>query len=400
MTASRVAPLGLPGWLIVIAVMTAIGPVSIDLYLPAFTMIESEFQQRGAERTMASYLVGLAIGQLFYGPISDRFGRKPPLYFGFIVYTVGAAGCALSTDMTMLMVCRVVQAMGACSGMAIGRAIVRDRCEPEQAARAFSTLMMIVSIAPILAPVAGGMLVSVMSWRVVFVVQAALGIGLLIAMHFALTESLQPELKRPLHLGGSLRTYLRLLRDRAFLGYALLGGFAMASLFCYVAGAPTVLTRTYQLSPQHFGWLIGLNGIAFMIASRLNLRALHLYKPADILARFVWVPSIFGLALVLAGLFGPWPLPVVIAMQFCFFITVARVMPNTSALALAPYSRDAGSASALLGALQSLAAMLTGAAMAIFNNDTLLPLALIMTSSVVVAGLLHRYATRRPEALP
>src|SRR5689334_11449486 len=189
--------LGVPGWLIVIAVMAGIGPVSIDLYLPAFPMIEAEFGETGVERTMASYLVGLAIGQLLYGPISDRFGRKPPLYFGFVVYTIGAIGCALSTSMTMLMICRVVQALGACSGLAIGRAIVRDRCEPEQAARVFSTLMTIVSAAPILAPIAGGFIVASFGWRATFFIQAGLGIGILTAMHFLLTESRDPRFVEP-----------------------------------------------------------------------------------------------------------------------------------------------------------------------------------------------------------
>jgi DHA1 family bicyclomycin/chloramphenicol resistance-like MFS transporter len=390
--------LGLPGWLILIGVMAGIGPVSIDLYLPAFPMIETAFGERGVERTMASYLVGLAVGQLLYGPISDRFGRKPPLYFGFVIYTIGAIGCALSTNMTMLMILRVVQATGACSGLAIGRAIVRDRCEPEQAARAFSTLMSIVSIAPILAPVAGGFIVASLGWRAAFFIQAALGVGILIGMHFTLTESRDPKYVQSLHIVGVLRNYANLFGDRAFIGHSLIGGFAMAALFCFVAGAPTILTRTYAIAPQNFGLLIGLNGIAFMTASRLNLIALRKQKPTAILRRFVWVPPLVGIALVGAGIAAHAPLALVVMLQFCFFITTARVTPNVSALALAHRARDAGSASALMGALQSLAAMMTGAAIAIFNNGTLLPLALLMTGSVMIAGLLHVWTVRVTHA--
>jgi DHA1 family bicyclomycin/chloramphenicol resistance-like MFS transporter len=397
MFASNSSSRGLPGWLILIAVMAGIGPVSIDLYLPAFPMIETEFGERGVERTMASYLIGLAVGQLLYGPISDRFGRKPPLYFGFIVYTVGAIGCALSTSMTMLMICRIVQALGACSGLAIGRAIVRDRCEPEQAARAFSTLMTIVSVAPILAPVAGGFIVASFGWRIVFFVQAALGVGILIGMHYLLTESRDPKHVRPLGIGSALRNYIDLFRDRGFIGHSLIGGFAMAALFCYVSGAPTILTRTYDISPEFFGLLIGCNGIAFMTASRLNMIALRKQKPATILRRFVWIPVFVGLALIGAAFVAGIPLAIVVALQFCFFVTTARVLPNVSALALADRARDAGAASALLGSLQSLAAMITGAAIAIFNNDTLLPLALLMTGSVALAALLHRWTLRGPS---
>ena len=380
-----------PKWLWLIGVMTGIGPVSIDLYLPAFPAIEAAFNERGVERTMAAYLVGLALGQLLYGPISDRVSRKPPLYFGFTVYTIGAVGCALAQNMWMLMLFRVVQAIGSCSGIAIGRAIVRDRCEPEQAARAFSTLMMIVSVAPILAPVAGGFIVAAVGWRAAFLFQAALGVSILIAMHFMLTESLNPNHIQPLRLGRVLRTYYSLLRNRAFFGYTLVGGFGMASLFSYVSGAPTILTRTYGIGPRTFGMLIGINGIAFMTSSRLNLRALRTRTSLQILARFVWIPVLIGSALIIAA-FLEVPLPAVVALQFVFFLTTARIMPNVSAAALAHHAKIAGSASALLGALQSIVSMFAGVAIATFNNGTLLPLAILMTTSVTIGALLHVWA--------
>jgi MFS transporter, DHA1 family, multidrug resistance protein len=380
-------------------VMTGIGPVSIDLYLPAFPMIEADFGEPGAARTMASYLVGLAMGQLLYGPLSDRFGRKPPLYFGFIIYTIGALGCAFSTSMTMLMVCRVVQAMGACSGMAIGRAIVRDRCEPEQAARAFSTLMTIVSVAPIVAPIAGGFIVSALGWRATFYIQAALGMMILIGVHFALTESLDPKHVRSLQLTSVLRTYLNLFRDRAFVGYSLIGGFGMAALFCYVAGAPTVLPAMYHVPPETFGWLIGVNGLAFMTASRLNMHALRRLAPTEILARYIWLPPLVGTVLIGIGAFSNLvatvPLALLLTVQFCFFITTARILPNVSALALASRSRDAGTASALLGTIQSIASMITGMTIAIVGNGTLVPLGIIMTLSVLVCWLVHVWLRSR-----
>jgi DHA1 family bicyclomycin/chloramphenicol resistance-like MFS transporter len=332
---------------------------------------------------------------LLYGPLSDRFGRKPPLYFGFVIYTVGALGCALSTSMTMLMAFRVVQAMGACSGMTIGRAIVRDRCQPEDAARAFSTLMSIISIAPILAPIAGGFIVGAAGWRAAFYFQGALGIAILIAMHIALQESLAKENRASIRLGSVLKTYLQLLKDRTFLGYSLIGGFAMASLFCYVSGAPTILPAMYAVAPETFGWLIGVNGIAFLTASRFNLRALRKQKPGAILARFVWVPPVFGFAIIAAGAFSniivTVPLLVVLVLQFGFFISTARVLPNVSALALASRTRDAGTASALLGALQSVTSMVTGASIAYLSDGTLVPLGIIMTTSVLTCVVIHKW---------
>ncbi|HSJ42029.1 MAG TPA: MFS transporter, partial [Xanthobacteraceae bacterium] len=159
---------GVPRWLLLVAAMAAVGPVSIDMYLPGFPAIEREFGVRGVETTMAAYLVGIAVSQLFYGPISDRFGRKPPLYFGFALYAIGAAGCALAGSMYALTLLRVVQALGGSAGFVIGRAIVRDRCQPHEAARAFSLLMMIVALGPVFAPVAGGFVVTHFGWRATF----------------------------------------------------------------------------------------------------------------------------------------------------------------------------------------------------------------------------------------
>jgi DHA1 family bicyclomycin/chloramphenicol resistance-like MFS transporter len=371
---------GVPRWLLLVAAMAAVGPVSIDMYLPGFPAIEREFGMRGVETTMASYLVGLAVSQLFYGPISDRFGRKPPLYFGFALYAIGAAGCALATSMPSLTLMRVVQALGGSSGFVIGRAIVRDRCEPHEAARAFSLLMMIVALGPVLAPALGGVVVTHFGWRATFWFQCALGLTLFVATHFALRESRPESAVASLHLGNVLRTYLRLGADRTLVGYALVGGFGMAALFAYVTGAPTVLTPRYDLSAQQFGLLIGLNGFAFMTASRLNMIALSTIGPKEVLARYVWMPLLLGA--VLFGVTWTWSVPlwVVVALQLSFFVTVGRVSPNVSALAMAPHGKDAGAASALMGALQSSLAMLSGFAVATFNDGTVSTLAAIMTA--------------------
>lgn len=381
-----------------VAAMAAVGPVSIDMYLPGFPLIEREFAESGVERTMASYLIGIAIGQLFYGPISDRYGRKPPLYLGFILYAVGAAGCLFATSMTMLTVMRVLQALGACSGLVIGRAIVRDRCQPHEAARAFSMLMMIVSLGPILAPTVGGWFVTHLGWRSVFVFQSAFGVGLLIAMHWILAESRNPLHVMPMSLGRVAASYRSLLLDREFVGYSLIAGFGMGSLFCYVAGSPIVLTRLYDLSPQAFGWLLGLNGLAFMGASRVNMIALRKKSPQQLLARAVWISAGAGLALVLLTLIDQPPLWCVVVLQFLFFVGFASVSPHVSALALGPHAREAGSASALMGSLQSAVSMLAATAVAMFTDGTLRTLAIIMTVGATCAGLSYLWTVNSRKA--
>jgi MFS transporter, DHA1 family, multidrug resistance protein len=377
--------------------MAAVGPVSIDMYLPGFPAIEREFGVRGVETTMAAYLVGLAVSQLFYGPISDRFGRKPPLYFGFALYALGAAGCALAPSLPALTLLRVVQALGGSAGFVIGRAIVRDRCEPHEAARAFSLLMMIVALGPVLAPAAGGFVVTHFGWRATFVFQAALGLVLLAATHFALRESRPESSIAPLNIASVLRTYLRLGMDRTLIGYSLVGGFGMGALFTYVTGAPTVLTQRYDLSAQQFGALIGLNGFAFMTASRLNMVALRTLGPREVLARYVWLPLVLGGALFLVTFLWPVPLWMVVALQLSFFVTVGRVTPNVSALALAPHGREAGAASALMGALQSALAMLSGFAVATFNDGTVSTLAAIMTVGGALTWGSYLWARGRSE---
>lgn len=364
--------------------MTAIGPVSIDMYLPGFPSIERELQARGVEVTMAAFIVGLAAGQLFYGPISDRFGRKPPLYVGFGVYMIGALGSALAVNMTMLTAMRVLQALGGCAGLVIGRAIVRDRCEPHEAARAFTTLTMIVALGPVFAPAVGGVIVAHFGWRATFVVQAAIGLALMLAVHRVLSESnVTPDAS--VSFGHVLRNYARLSRDRRFMVLSLLLGLSMASMFCYVTGAPTVITENYGLSAQQFGALIGLNGLAFMSASVLNMRALRTMTPVQVMSRYVWVAPLLGFALLLSSLLIDLPLWTVVSLQLLFFVAVGRVSPNVSALALAPHGRGAGTASALMGATQSTLSACGGLTVAIFNDGTVHTLAAIMTGGASLA---------------
>jgi MFS transporter, DHA1 family, multidrug resistance protein len=375
----------LPAWLMLVGVMTALGPVTIDMYLPGFVSIEREFGTRGVEGTMAAFIGGLAIGQLFYGPISDRFGRKPPLYFGYVIYTLGSVGCAMAANMTMLTAMRVVQALGGCAGLVIGRAIVRDRCEPHEAARAFTTLTMIVALGPVLAPAVGGVVVSHFGWRATFVVQAVLGVLVMVLMHHVLRESHDVGNAQAATIRDVLRNYGYLLRDRQFIAYSLLLGFAMASMFCYVTGAPLVITANYGLTPQQFGALIGMNGFAFLTASILNMRALKSVGPAQLLARYIWGAPLLGAALLVLSLLMKLPLWAIVGLQLPFFVCIGRVSPNVSALALAPHGRHAGTASALMGATQSGLTTVGGLAVAIFNDGTVRTLAAIMTGGATLA---------------
>ncbi|MFL6547724.1 MAG: multidrug effflux MFS transporter [Povalibacter sp.] len=386
MTASSRPP-RFPSWLLLVGAMSAVGPFTIDMYLPGFPAIEREFAEQGVERTMAAYLVGVTVGQLVYGPISDRYGRKPPLYFGFVLYALGAIGCALASNMSVLILMRVLQALGACAGLVIGRAIVRDRCQPHEAARAFATLMAIVALGPILAPMLGGWVVTAVGWRGVFVFQALLGVALLIMMHTLLTETMLPTAALTLHPRDIARRYTRLIKDPVLVGYSLVGGFGMGTMFCYVTGAPTVMADTFDLSPQQFGWMLGLNGLAFMTASRLNVLSLRNHSPNDVLRRAIRWPILIASIFALLAYWLSLPVWAVICLQLTFFVCTARTLPHTSALALAPHGRDAGAASAMMGSLQSFIATFAGMAVAVFNDGTLSTLAILMIGGAALAAL-------------
>ena len=384
--------------MLVIASMTGLGPFAIDMYLPGFSAIERDLGEQGVEGTMAAYLVGIAIGQLIYGPISDRFGRKPPLYVGLALYIVASFGCALAASMSMLILFRIVQAFGACAGLVIGRAIVRDRCEPHEAARVFSTLMLIVALGPMLAPSLGGWVVTTLGWRAVFWFLCVLGTAVLIGMHAKLTESRDPAHIVPLGLVNVSRTYARLLSDANLVGYSLAGGFGMGALFVYVTGAATVMTEGYGLTPQQFGWLIASNGLAFMAASRLNIQSLHTRTPDEIVARAIKWPLLFGLTMLAATLLPRIPLPMMMALQLAFFVSVGRVNPNLSALALALHGRKAGAASSIVGSLQSGISVIAAMTVATFSDGTIRRLASMMTVGVGLSWLSYAIASRGSKA--
>jgi len=393
---TRILP-RLPGWLWLVAAMTVVGPVSIDMYLPGFPLIEREFGS-GVEHTMAAYLFGIALSPLVYGPLSDRFGRKPPLYFSLALYTAGSLGCVLAGSMGQLLAMRVAQACGAGAGFVIGRAIVRDRCEPHETARVFSLLMLIFSLGPILAPGVGGLIIGWWGWRAAFWFQVLLGLGLLLMMHLTLRETQDPAHVVPLRVRNIASGYGRLLVDRAFIGFALVGGFGMSTTFSYVTGASNVMGPTYGLAPRELGLLLGLNGLAFMLASRLNTLALRRHGPTEILHRAAAGPLLCAALLVGATAFVQPPLAVFVALQLALFVAVGRVNPNSAALALARHGRQAGTASALLGSIQSLMGTLAGVNVATFTNGTVNRLALLMAIPAACAWLSYRWVRGQQSA--
>lgn len=385
----------LPGWIILMGALTAVGPLSIDMYLPAFPAIAGELDASGRlELTLASFFTGLALGQLFYGPVSDRFGRKPPLYFGLSLFLLASIGAALSTDIHALIGWRFVQGLGGCAGMVISRAVVRDRCTPQEAARAFSLLMLVMGLAPILAPLLGGLIVTTAGWRAIFVLLAMFASGCLLAVWQLLRESHDTRHAQPMQSGRVIQDYAHLFRDRIFMSHTLSSGLAFTGMFAYIAGSPHVLMQLHHIPPQHYGWIFGSNAFGLIAASQLNARLLGRHDMSVLLRHGVTATALAGIFLAVMAALDMLSLPLLLAGLFVFISSLGFVSPNASAAALAHQGRKAGTASALMGALQFVMATLAGASMSVFHNGSALPLAATMCICGVGAWIMLRMGVR------
>jgi len=370
-------------------VLNALAPISIDMYLPAFpAMAQALDTTPGAvERTLAAYLIGLSLAQIVYGPLADRYGRKPPLIAGLTLYLLASLGCAWAADVESLTYWRVVQALGGACGIVVPRAVVRDHYDTQDAARALSMLMLVMGLAPILAPLAGGQLLPHTGWRGIFWVMAAGALVLLIVVTRYLPESLPAARVTPLAWRTITGNYGALLKHRRFMLYSLAGGLGSAGMFAYIAGSPRIFIEHFGVSPQHYGWLFGANAMALVAGSQLSARLLRRY-PAQALLRVaqrsVAVAAILVLALTLADGVN---LPLLMAGLLVFMASLGVINPNAAALALADQGQRLGVASALLGTLQLGCGALAGFAVSSLQMPGALPLTLSLALCATLSWL-------------
>ncbi|HNQ05333.1 MAG TPA: Bcr/CflA family multidrug efflux MFS transporter [Thiobacillaceae bacterium] len=379
-------------WVVILGSLTAIGPLSIDMYLPAFPGMEAELgvDPGAVELTLAVFFIGTACGQLFWGPLSDRFGRRPPLYVAMAVFGTASLGCALAESVQALAFWRLLQALGGSAGMVISRAMVRDCCAAREAARVFSLLILVMGLAPILAPLLGGWVSVHLGWRAIFTTLALFALVCLLAVRFGLQESHDIRHEPPLNLARILRDYGGLFGNRAFLGYTLSGGFAMAGMFAYIAGSAFVFIQLGGVSQVDFGWFFGANALGFVLASQVNARILKHFAPTRLLRHALWAPALAGLALAVFTALGQFSLAVILAGIFVYVSSLGFIAPNASACALATHGQQAGAASALMGALQFGLATLTGMGISLLHDGTARPLAFFLAVCGLLALATHR----------
>ncbi len=370
---------------ITLGILTAFAPLSIDMYLPGLPTIAREFQTDTAavQQTLAVFFIGLAMGQLFYGPLADRLGRRAPLIFGCALYSLACIGCALAPSIQSLVLLRFAQALGGCAGVVIGRSIVRDLFDQRESARMYSFLMLVMGVAPITAPLIGGQLLLAFGWRSIFVTLSGFGLLCLGLVLFGLPETLPPERREKTGLGAVLRNYASLLADPRFMGYALAGGLASAAMFAYIAGSPFVFIELNGVAPEHFGWLFGTNAVGLIIASQLNRRLLLRYENGQILTVALAVTALSGLLLAGLTALGIGGFPTLLVVLFCCIASTGFVGPNSTAAAMAPYGNKAGSAAALLGATQFVCGAAAGSLVGVLHNGTALP----MTGVIALCGV-------------
>ena len=381
--------------ILILGALSAFGPLAIDFYLPGFPAMATAFatDETQIQLTLAVYFLGLSIGQLIYGPIADRFGRRIPLLVGVGLFTVASLACALAPSLEWLIGARFVQALGGCAGMVLSRAIVSDKCDAVGAAKVFSQLMLVMGLAPILAPMLGGLLVNLYGWQSIFIVLTAFSALAALAVALGLPESLPDNVPRQ-PLSGALRQYGRLLKDREFLGHALTGGIAMAGMFAYIAGSPFVFIKLYDVPAEHYGWLFGSNAAGFILVAQINARLLANRGPAFLLARTIWIYLAAGIVLLgVSALHTQQLWPLLIPLFVCI-ASLGCIIPNASACAMSGQGARAGSASAMLGCLQFSVAAGAASLVGVLHNGTAMPMAMVITLCGVLAVVLAM-ATRR-----
>lgn len=373
--------------------LTGLGPLAVDAYLPAFPVLAREYgvDPASVQGTLSTFFLGMAIGHLFYGPLSDRFGRRGPVLFGLALFILASVACAIAPNIQSFWIARLAQSIGACAGLMIARAAVRDLYDGAEMARFFSLLVLVLGLAPILGPLVGGQILVLVGWRGIFWMLALAGAIMFAVVVRWMPETLPPERRIAGGLMPALASYRELVRDGHYMAHILAASLVFTGLFAYIAASPFVFIDYYGVSPVDYGWYFGANAIGLVLMSQINARLLLRYKPQILLTAWlaVYLAAAAGMVVnVWTGFGGLW------GVAIPLFVTVSMVggaPANALALALHPYPHKAGSATALFGALQfgsgALVALLEG----IVHRRTAMPMAVLILLTAVTAFAINRW---------
>ena len=385
-----------------LGLLSAIGPFSIDMYLPGFPAIAANLHTTVDQvaLSLSSYFIGISVGQLVYGPLVDRFGRKKPLYIGLVLYIIASLCCATITSVQMLIALRFVQAMGVCVGLVASRAMVRDLFPVSESAKVFSMLMLVLGVSPMIAPTVGGFFAAGPGWHYIFISLAVLGALILAVSVIGLPESRKPDPSISLLPAPIINNFITVLRHPQFYIYTFSGAIASAGLYAYIAGSPNVFIKIFGVSEKHYGWLFAFNAAGLIGCSQLNSLALRRYSSEQISKVALVAQSIVGILLFAGTISEVLNLYTTVLFIFLFLSAQGFIFPNLAALAMAPFSSNAGSASALMGAIQLGIAATASAVVSLLSDGTARPMAGIMMVctmgglSILLLG--YRYMLRQP----
>jgi DHA1 family bicyclomycin/chloramphenicol resistance-like MFS transporter len=383
--------------ILILGFLSAIAPFSIDMYLPGFPAIAKDLHTsiENVAYSLSSFFIGVCIGQVVCGPLLDRYGRKMPLYIGMILYILATIGCVFTTSVEVLIALRFLQAIGGCVSMVAPRAIIRDLFPVEESAKIFSYMILILGVSPIIAPTAGSYIITHFGWHSIFIILTILAVLLVIAVITGLPESKQPDPTYSLKPQVILASFRIVLWQPQFFIYAVTGAISSAGLFAYLAGSPYVFMKFFGTTEQQYGGIFALIATGLITSSQLNNRLLKKHSSQQIVKVTLTVQTVTGILLFIAAAMNWLNVYSAIALIFVYLSCQGFNFPNASALSMAPFSKHAGSASALMGAIQMGMGAMASAAVGMFTPHNAMPLTGVMAFCVVLAWLLLFFSTRK-----
>ncbi|MDB5017859.1 MAG: Bcr/CflA family drug resistance efflux transporter [Mucilaginibacter sp.] len=375
---------------LILGALTAIGPFSIDMYLPGFPAIAKSLHTTTAEvsLSLSGFFIGISVGQLLYGPLLDRFGRKNPLYVGLVLYILASLGCFFVTSIEMLIALRFIQAVGSCAAGVASMAMVRDIFPVKDNAKIFALLILILGVSPMIAPTVGGYVTAVFGWQLIFIILAVIATLITIAVIFFLPESYQPDPTHSLKPKPIINSFWSVMKHPQFFTYAICGAVGFSGLFAYLAASPFVFMDVFGISSKVYGWIFALLSVGFIGSSQVNGMLTRRYKSEEIVNVTLPAMVVISLIFLTGSILGWFGLYSTIIMIFAFLCCVGITYPNTSALSLAPFSKNAGTAAALMGALQMAVGTLVSVLVSQFKSRSSIPMAGLMAAAAVLAFMI------------
>ena len=382
--------------ILILGSLAALAPFSIDMYLPGFKAIATDLNTDvpSVSLSLSTFFIGISAGQLLYGPLLDKFGRKKPLYFGLSLYILSSFLCLAVTDVNQLIVLRFVQAIGSCATAVASVAMVRDLFPVKDIPKVFSLLMLVVGLSPMLAPTIGGYVTEDYGWHMVFFILMCMGIVILIASQIGLPNTYKPDTSISLKPKPIVTNFLSVLKEPQFFTYAFTGAVSFSGLFSYVAASPIVFMDIYHVDAKTYGWIFAFMSVSFIGSSQLNAALLKRFSSEQMIFGALISQSFISIIFLILSLNNLLGLYETIGMLFLFLACLGISNPNTAGLTLAPFAKNTGSASALMGAIQLGLGALASFAIGIFVKNSVAPMVAIMTTTTIIAFIILNIGKR------